>query len=634
MMRQVFMGRSIFAFLFFYYLSCLLCIILVLLFFFVVLYGATVIHKLKQFLEKHKKEKTNNVVVGSPALTHFWPKIGISLLLDLALDNTLGRVPGLGIIIDLCMAYLGSRMWGAVGWTQALELLDFTEQVDGFIPTLTIAGIVARISTKEQAPSQTKSFLTKLFFLLLGVAIIIPAFMYLGLPETATLTIGGVVLAFFILVIAKPEFGLKLMKTTGLLAAYVVGITTLVLFGIPAGIIAIVLLTAPFVIVMLDVVAGSILLIALVTVGGYAGMYGMPFPSDSPLGKVIKTSVESVHAIITKAKTGRTSIDDAIKKQIAMASGDFAASQIDKDAKKDLGVYLEEIKTTEEKVFNTADATFFSTLRAQTLDKPITIHAQCILDADKKPVKITGPCMPDSPENTCAITVETQETADLDCIVPKENLKLGSHTITLETAFDFTTRSYLPVYFMDQTELREKRRRNLDPLEGYDIKTPVATTTKGPVRVGIAVSSQPVGISLTPDTGPTIAVTIDNAWDGELKAIQKILFFVPTGIEITRITGGRTEGTPPKKSCNELPEEEQKRQLCDDKITNIYEINPRTLGQETFGTFVTLRAHTNVKEGAQLLGTTPISLRYIRARVDYSYLLKKTKSFFVEGVST
>ncbi len=608
-------------------------IVLVLLFFLVVLYGATIIHKLKEHFTKYTKEKTIQVVAGSPALQHFWPKIITALILDIALDNTLGRLPALGILLDLIMAFIGSRMWGSIGWLQALELLDFTEQVDGFIPTLTIAGIVARISAKEETPSQTKTVLTKIFLILISTAIIIPAFMYLGLPETTTLGVGAVILAFFILIVIKPELGLKLIKTIGLLAAYVVGITALLIFGIPAGIVALVLLITPFIIVVVDVVAGSILLSALLITGIYAGMYGLPFPADSPLGKVTKTSVESMHTLITKAKTGRTSFDDEIKKRIAMASGDYAYAQIDKDAKKDLGVYLEELKTTEERILDTNDATFFSTIRAQTLDKPITIRTQCIQGAEKKPAKIIGPCK-EPAEKECVIHVETQETADLDCVVPKENMKPGSNTLTLEAAFDFTTRSYLPVYMMDQNKLRELRRKNLDPLEGYDIKTPIATTTKGPVRVGIALGSQPVGVSLTPTTGPTIAVTIDNAWDGEIKSIQKLLLFVPKGVEITSITGGRAEGTPSKRSCNELPEEEQNRGLCDDKVTTVYEIKPGTLGQETFGTFVTIRAHTNIKEGSLLLGTTPVSLRYVRATVDYAYLLKKSKTFFVEGVST
>ena len=67
-----------------------------------------------------------------------YTKLGFALLIDL-FDFTIGRllffIPGLGELIGVAFTCL---LWGHAGFFYALELLDPTEQIDGFIPMATI----------------------------------------------------------------------------------------------------------------------------------------------------------------------------------------------------------------------------------------------------------------------------------------------------------------------------------------------------------------------------------------------------------------------------------------------------------------------------------------------------------------
>ena len=75
-------------------------------------------------------------------------KFIISIVFDL-IDLTLGRIPAFGTVFDVIGGLLGIWLWGTPGALQFLEILDFTDQIDGFIPTLTIAGLISIIIDRD-----------------------------------------------------------------------------------------------------------------------------------------------------------------------------------------------------------------------------------------------------------------------------------------------------------------------------------------------------------------------------------------------------------------------------------------------------------------------------------------------------
>lgn len=75
-------------------------------------------------------------------------KLCLSLIYD-AVDFFIGRIPVFGTIFDILGGFLGLWLWGIPGGLQFLEVIDITDQIDGFIPTMTLAGIISLLTKGE-----------------------------------------------------------------------------------------------------------------------------------------------------------------------------------------------------------------------------------------------------------------------------------------------------------------------------------------------------------------------------------------------------------------------------------------------------------------------------------------------------
>lgn len=74
----------------------------------------------------------------------YFARLWISVAIDLV-DATVGRIPAWGMIGDGMGTAAMLFLWGWPGLFNLAELLDPTEQIDGFIPTATIVALVIGI---------------------------------------------------------------------------------------------------------------------------------------------------------------------------------------------------------------------------------------------------------------------------------------------------------------------------------------------------------------------------------------------------------------------------------------------------------------------------------------------------------
>jgi len=79
---------------------------------------------------------------------HIILKFAISIAFDAA-DFFIGRIPVWGTLFDIFGGFIGLAIWGVPGGLQFFEVIDFTDQIDGFIPTLTLAGIFSLVMNKD-----------------------------------------------------------------------------------------------------------------------------------------------------------------------------------------------------------------------------------------------------------------------------------------------------------------------------------------------------------------------------------------------------------------------------------------------------------------------------------------------------
>ncbi len=70
----------------------------------------------------------------------FLIRIAASIAIDL-LDFTFGRIPIFGSVGEGAGALVLTALWGPVGLVYLGELADFTDQIDGFLPTATLIGL-------------------------------------------------------------------------------------------------------------------------------------------------------------------------------------------------------------------------------------------------------------------------------------------------------------------------------------------------------------------------------------------------------------------------------------------------------------------------------------------------------------
>lgn len=81
---------------------------------------------------------------ATKAKWHMWAlKLVICVVLDL-LDFTIGRLTGFGTIFDVLLTGAAVVMFGWPGLVSIWEVVDVTDQGDGFIPTLTILALARR----------------------------------------------------------------------------------------------------------------------------------------------------------------------------------------------------------------------------------------------------------------------------------------------------------------------------------------------------------------------------------------------------------------------------------------------------------------------------------------------------------
>ena len=77
-------------------------------------------------------------------------KLVAAVLLDLA-DFTVGRIVGFGTGFDVVLAGVGFALFGWKGLVQLWEVAEPTDQIDGFVPTLTLVALANLRAARKRA---------------------------------------------------------------------------------------------------------------------------------------------------------------------------------------------------------------------------------------------------------------------------------------------------------------------------------------------------------------------------------------------------------------------------------------------------------------------------------------------------
>lgn len=279
--------------------------------------------------------------------------------------------------------------------------------------------------------------------------------------------------------------------------------------------------------------------------------------------------------------TGWSNVKDTFKKawygfrddldsRLIYASGGYYQGRVERNKVGPLGVYIEELQSSQPRYYQEEDVIIWGTIKAISLGEAINLDVNCHKQYEESYATSRKPNYP--------FTMFNKETRDFECIfkegkvnvgwwdswemdfypfhvvmafpldidglstkrnfadIEYRHLKLGSNTLTVDASFDFETLAYLKSYYMDLDRKRSMVREGLDPFVEFNIKDkdPIAVYTDGPVIIGMETTSPIIEVSKGAVSNPRLGVTLENkeGWDGVIEGISELVILMPPGVEI------------------------------------------------------------------------------------------------------
>lgn len=338
---------------------------------------------------------------------------------------------------------------------------------------------------------------------------------------------------------------------------------------------------------------------------------------------------------------GYNSVASLISGQIQSAIDPFQG-KVESGAKEKIGVYLEQVKLMGA-VREGDEIIVTGKLYAKSIDMPVDVEIDCIMDPNS--------VLPGSRKRASEIYPKLQykqindveETIECSWICKKEEkdeekckkVDVGAHDVLMRARVsDFTTSAYLKGYFMNEETMRELRIKGIEPLESMKVqdKNPIAVYTKGPVEVGMELSSKPIiSISSSEQTSFFLELSLRNLWGGKITEVSDIYLIVPKEIEIEGFTG--IEDKIPMQTCDALPDEQKTG--CNSQAESVYHLTQKELEGISFDettNAVVYRAKMNIpnSEIQSFMGRQQFVQKYFKIITKYNFEVEKKTSFFVK----
>lgn len=298
-----------------------------------------------------------------------------------------------------------------------------------------------------------------------------------------------------------------------------------------------------------------------------------------------------------------TRIGKEVQHMIKYATGDYYTGNVDEYEKEPIGVYLEDLESTDPVFFQGEDITIWGTLRAKTLDDEINIKVSCYAKEGSK--KVMGDIRPTE------FNIYDEEIEDISCVF--KDLKIGKKDVVFNAEFNFETMAYLKLYFINRETLRGFKRDNIDVFDFYGIShiNPVAIYTNGPIRLGMGIKKElPIGIDTDKENIPfSLGITLQNDWDGIIKDVTELNIYLHDSMDLIR--------------CDH--EFENKGHVDEEQVSyNVYSLIVPNRRTQNISDYETIRCSVRVLDPESLLGDESIITRYFRVSTKYIYELEKS----------
>ncbi|HLC67103.1 MAG TPA: DUF4112 domain-containing protein [Candidatus Nanoarchaeia archaeon] len=348
---------------------------------------------------------------------------------------------------------------------------------------------------------------------------------------------------------------------------------------------------------------------------------GMSKNPSSPMAKWFRGVVRVTNYLLSIPGRITESANRFFERQIAYATGDYYTGQVDANAKKKLGVYLEEVRPSTQEFEDTEVVTVWGTLTALTLNPDALLNIRLRCDARGEE---TGKYGDIDPQFLPGVT--NLERYDLTCTFPPGKIPQGSDTVTITALFNFETQAYLKAYFIDRQRMQTLQRAGKDPLVASEVDDthPIATYTNGPVMIGMEMLEPLVGLSPTQETKFRLGITIENVWEGKVSALRNLTLKIPDSMNLVDCESNKGFRSVPC-TCD-MPECEPilADATCTPRYTRIWKLLPSAVQRikdiEKFESF-SCRVKIDPAARDAVLGNVPLATHYFKVIAEYDYAL-------------
>ncbi len=286
------------------------------------------------------------------------------------------------------------------------------------------------------------------------------------------------------------------------------------------------------------------------------------------------------------------------------------------------GIYIETIDRGDYLFRESSPVYLWAMIRAKTLEKPIeNIKINCTTELEDGTV-VKGIINEEAEDYVFTDPIYSGMDRTFSCRF--DNLKQGSYEAQFNVEFDFSVEARQKIYLMDRTRYTEElvslKRQGKEPSPeeilrsvGITEISPETIYTTGPVSLGIGTHKSPWDIGDTNNIKYLFGITAENIWpSGKILSINKIQFIVPESFDIFL---GSCDA-----SINYNPDIKggSKIYSAEDKITDIDD-------------FRTVNCLMKVEKDS--LDPLKVTTRFLKARLDYTYLMTHKIGFDVQGLS-
>ena len=357
---------------------------------------------------------------------------------------------------------------------------------------------------------------------------------------------------------------------------------------------------------------------------------------------VFSRSYEGWATVGNTIKLGFSNVKTIFTLRMKQATGEYYFGVVEENEKEPLGVYLENLKSSQTEYEDNEPITIYATLMAKTLDDTVNVKVGCYAGEEEN--KIQGTVYPSE-----SFEISNLQQEELDCTF--DRLSKGTHKVTYTADFNFETVGYLKRYFADRNAIAAATRQNIDLLEEYQIidTNPVAHYTNGPVAMGIGPEQALIGISEDYAVKPRLAFTLDSTkgWGGTIAKLNEVVLIIPEemSLDTTQCTDKNwIEYSAEDCAESEIEHESRIYQECNEDEScvqekceaqlesyNAYSLDVDNPSYTNIKDYITLSCRMNVDNAIELLGATPIATQYFYVKARYDYQTSEDTSVTVEA---